>query len=246
MVASALMAGFAAGLIAALLQFSFVQPILLEAELYESGAKIHTPVSGGHSHDSPPDDHDSQAVHDHGSHDHDATGSFPSIDVKRDGLSVLFSVFVYSGYGLILVAAFQFAADNGFQTTARSGLVWGLAGFIAVQFAPAIGLPPELPGSAAADVTERQIWWAGTVVVTAVSLWLIAFGSGWSSWALAVVLLIAPHIIGAPQPDVLTGTPPPELAGLFTGRALGVGMAAWVCLGFLAAHFWASGPDQEN
>ena len=38
---SALFAGFLAGLIAALLQLVFVQPVLLHAELYESGALNH-------------------------------------------------------------------------------------------------------------------------------------------------------------------------------------------------------------
>ena len=47
-VTSALFAGAAAGLVAALLQFIFVQPVLLHAELYESGALQHfgaAPVS---------------------------------------------------------------------------------------------------------------------------------------------------------------------------------------------------------
>ncbi|MFP3548422.1 CbtA family protein, partial [Rhizobium sp. SIMBA_035] len=38
---SALFAGAAAGLIVALLQLFFVQPVLLHAELYETGALVH-------------------------------------------------------------------------------------------------------------------------------------------------------------------------------------------------------------
>jgi hypothetical protein len=34
------------------------------------------------------------------------------------------------------------------------------------------------------------------------------------------------------------GTVPPELGGMFAGRALGVGMATWVLLGLFAAYFW--------
>ena len=41
MLSSALIAGVAAGLIAALLQFVFVQPVLLHAELYEGGELVH-------------------------------------------------------------------------------------------------------------------------------------------------------------------------------------------------------------
>ena len=43
---SAVFAGVAAGLIAALLQFTFVAPSLLEGELYESGAKVHFALDG--------------------------------------------------------------------------------------------------------------------------------------------------------------------------------------------------------
>ena len=58
------------------------------------------------------------------------------------------------------------------------------------------------------------------------------------AWGASVLLLLAPHVIGAPHPDKFHGGVPPELGGLFGGNALGVGMAAWVVLGLLAAHLW--------
>ena len=60
-VTSALFAGFAAGLIAALLQLALVQPVLLEAEQFETGAR--TLVETGTQDPAGP------AVHEHG-HDH--------------------------------------------------------------------------------------------------------------------------------------------------------------------------------
>ncbi len=237
MVASAVFAGFAAGLIAAALQFAFVQPVLLEAELYETGALAHLPFGGGNS-DATADGHD------HGAHSHaDAPAGDGGIDFARDGLSVLFTVFNYTAFGLILIAGFALAEFTGKTVTVRSGVLWGLAGFVALHFAPAIGLPPELPGTAAAEVIPRQIWWSATVVATGLGLWLVAFGAGWQQILLAVVLILAPHAVGAPHPAVFTGTPPPELASLFASRALGVGMAAWACLGLLAAYYWQMQAD---
>jgi cobalt transporter subunit CbtA len=212
---SALFAGFAAGLIAALLQLAFVQPVLLHAELFESGTLTHFGTAGSSAH-----------------------ADVGGMDLVRDGLSILFSALVYTGYALILVALMAMADERGVQITARQGLLWGLAGFITVHFAPAIGLPPELPGSSAADVTIRQVWWFSTVAATGLAIWLIAFGSNWIVWTLAAVLLLAPHVIGAPHPDMFHGTVPPELGGMFAGRALGVGMATWVLLGLFAAYFW--------
>jgi cobalt transporter subunit CbtA len=238
LLASALFAGFAAGLIATALQFAFVQPVLLEAERYESGELTHFAAKSSHEHGTVEPAVEAEPEHDHSSHDHGAEGAIQSIDFKRDGLTTVFNVFTYAGYGLVLVAVFGFAESRGITITARNGILWGLAGYIAVQFAPAFGLAPELPGNAAAEVTARQIWWAGTVLATGVGLWLLAFGKDWAYWAAAIVLLIAPHIIGAPHPIILTGPIPPELAGEFAARALGIGMAAWVVLGVIAAYFW--------
>ena len=49
-VTSALFAGFAAGLIAALLQLAFVQPHLLHAEMFESGELVHSVTAGSSAH----------------------------------------------------------------------------------------------------------------------------------------------------------------------------------------------------
>lgn len=212
---SALFAGFAAGLIAALLQFVFVQPVLLHAELYETGAKVHFGTDGSSSH-----------------------AAIASFDMVRDGLSILFAALIYTGYALILVTAMSFATERGVKISPRQGILWGIAGFITVHFAPAVGLPPEVPGSAAADVAVRQVWWFSTVAATGVALALIAFGRDFKAYAIAIVLLLIPHLVGAPHPDTFTGTTPPELAGLFASRALAVGLAIWVCLGLFAAYFW--------
>ena len=214
-VTSALFAGAAAGLVAALLQFVFVQPVLLHAELYESGALQHFGAAPASAH---PD--------------------LGPIDLQRDGFSALFTMLIYTGYAFLMIAAMSVAEDRGAAITARNGLLWGVAGFVALHLAPAFSLPPEVPGVAAADVTARQIWWFATAAAAAVAMWLIAFGEGWLFWGLAAALLIAPHLAGAPEPDSFVGPAPPELAAHFAARALGVGLAAWVVLGVLAAHFW--------
>ena len=211
-----LFAGFAAGLIAALLQLVFVQPLLLQAELYESGQLTHFGAAKAAA----------------------APAAAGGIDLMRDGLNVLFTTLLYTGYSLILVAAMALAEDRGIGITVRQGLLWGLAGFVSVQFAPAVGLPPELPGSAAADMDLRQVWWFGTVGATAAGIALIAFGKGWTARGIAAVLILAPHAIGAPLPETFSGPVPPELAGLFAGRALGVGLVVWTLLGLFAAWFW--------
>ncbi|MFZ5964703.1 CbtA family protein [Thalassococcus sp. BH17M4-6] len=216
LVTSALFAGAAAGLLAALLQLVFVQPVLLHAELYESGALVHFGTSAANS----------------------ATPDLGGFDPLRDSLSILFSMLVYSGYGMVLVALMSQAQERGAVINARTGLIWGIAGFIALHLAPAFSLPPEVPGVAAADLGPRQLWWTATVVTAGIGLWLIAFGRNWLWWGAAVVLLLAPHLVGAPLPQSFAGPVPTEIGAQFAARALGVGLAAWVMLGGFAAFFW--------
>jgi cobalt transporter subunit CbtA len=212
---SALFAGAAAGLIAGILQLVFVQPVLLHAELYEGGTLTHfgaAPVS--------------------------AHPELPGFDAMRDGLSLIFAMLTYTGYALILLAAMGIAEDRGTMIDGRTGILWGIAGFVAFHLAPGFTLAPEVPGVAAADVAARQVWWFATAGAAAIALWLIAFGNNWMLWGIAVILLLAPHIIGAPEPDSFAGPVPPEIAALFAARALGVGLASWVLLGAFAGYFW--------
>lgn len=214
-VASALFAGAGAGLIAALLQLVFVQPVLLHAELYESGQLVHfraDPVS--------------------------AMQDLSDTEWVRNGLSILFTMLVYTGYALLVVAIMSVASDRGAVINGRIGLLWGLAGFVTAHLAPAFSLPPEVPGVASAEVDVRQIWWFATVAAAAVAMWLIGFGKNWMAWGGAAVLLLAPHLIGAPEPDVFTGPVPPEIGALFAARALGVGFVAWAMLGCACGYFW--------
>ena len=220
---SALFAGAVAGLIAGLLQFVFVQPVLLHAELYENGTLSHFGA---------------EAV--------SAQQVLPGFDDVRDLLSLFFTMLTYTGYALLLLAFMGMAEDNGTQISARNGLIWGVAGFVAVHLAPGFSLAPEVPGVAAADVGARQIWWFATVGAAGIALALLAFGRNWMMWGTAIVLLLVPHIYGAPEPETFTGPVPPEIAALFAARALGVGLAAWALLGCLAGFFWQRESTAEN
>jgi cobalt transporter subunit CbtA len=136
----ALIAGLAAGFLAALLTLWTLTPLIVEAETYEHGV-AHAHADGSeHVHASP----------------EDAGASLPS----RALGTVAMTLVAYAGFGLALGAGMAFAARNGQAPHARAGLLWGLAGFAAVQLAPAVGLPPELPGAVTAELAARRAWWA--------------------------------------------------------------------------------------
>ncbi len=66
------------------------------------------------------------------------------------------------------------------------------------MIAPSLGLPPELPGIPA-PLTPRQLWWLATALATPIGLWLVVFRRSPPRAILALLLLAAPHLIGAPQ-----------------------------------------------
>lgn len=239
MLVSALFAGAAAGLIAALLHFAFVQPLILLGEQYETGALTHFTTGSAPVEATPAApaalSHAEGTQGDGQSH----AAAAPVSDLQRNGLTVLFMGLVYISYGMLLTAGFGLAESMGRRIGPAQGLLWGLAGFAAFQLAPAMGLAPELPGTVAADLGARQVWWWSTVAATATAIALLAYGRHLWMFVLAGVVLAAPHVIGAPQPDAFYGAAPPEVAAAFTARVLGTGLAIWVCLGWFAGHFWA-------
>ena len=211
---SAICAGIVAGLIAALLQFIFVIPVLLEGELFETGARLHFGNDG-----SPQSDRGVPGLGD---------------DWGRHSMTVAFNIITYTGYGLILAAMISYAALKGSFTPSRQGITWGLCGFIAVQLAPAIGLPPELPGTLAAEIGPRQMWWLGTIVATAIGMGLIAFGRSYLPLC-GIAIILIPHLVGAPHLDACFGVAPPELAAEFATLSLGTSAAGWAVLGYVVA-----------
>ena len=222
---SAAIAGLGSGLLAAALQIWFLQPVLILAEMHEPGAAGHMIGAEGGGHGG----HDHADGDDHGDAEYGA--------VARAGLVFAFSALIYTGYALVLAACMALAARRGTPLDARTGAIWGVAGFAVFQMAPGFSMPPEAPGMSAADIDLSQIWWWSTVAATAAGLVLVAFGTGWMQRIAGAVLILAPHAAGAPQPDAHAGAVPPEVAGLFVSRALGVSLVAWTAMGALAGRF---------
>lgn len=231
--ATALGAGIAVGLLMAAIQHVTLVPLILEAEKYESGAAtVHkhtqavprpTDIGAAVAGALPAVIGQAQA-HD----DHPAVAAEEENSPWRAVFTTIATTLTAVGFALLLAGAF---AVSGRAVTAREGLLWGIGGFVAFALAPAFGLPPELPGSVAAELTARQAWWMGTMAATLTGLGLLAFVR--RAWVIpvAVVLFAAPHLIGAPHPHEGAGLVPPELAATFAARSLGVNALMWALLG---------------
>ncbi len=228
---SALFAGVAAGVLAAVLHFALLVPIIIEAERYETGALTHFTAAP----DQAPGDATSAAA-DEGP---DTSLWHRDTNPLHRGIMTFGAEMVnYTGLALLMAALFAVAEKYGHRITARQGILWGLAGFLAFHVAPAAGLPPETPGIPAAPLGARQMWWVATVLSSGVGIALIAFGRALLLPAVGVVLILLPQLVGAPHPAELAGVVPPSVEGLFAGRSIAVAAVTWPFLGFISAWFW--------
>jgi len=218
---AAVLAGLAAGLAMSALQQWKVAPLILAAETYENAA----PEAHAHPEGTAPHAHEEAAP----AHEHDPDAWAPQNGPERIFYTVLANVLGCMGFALLLAAT---SVLLGLPITAANGVIWGIGGFVAFQLAPALGLAPELPGMPAADLGARQLWWWGAALATGAGLLTIAKLRNWTGIGIAAVLLLAPHIIGAPQ---LTGdhatAVPAHLATQFAAAALAAGALFWLTVG---------------
>ena len=207
---AAVVSGVIAGLFATAVQSVQVIPLIYEAEKYEKKEPIPLPQT----HEDHPDE---------------------GGDFSRLALTLVSNVVSGVGFALLLVGCFAIRGEVDW----RRGILWGVGGFIVFSLSPAIGLPPELPGVPAASLPHRQFWWILTVAATAAGLILLAFKTGAVFKALGVVLLVLPHLIGAPHPAAGGGLVPQAFLERFILTALLASAAFWVVLGLCAGYFFS-------
>ena len=206
----ALASGTLAGLLLFTVQHFTVVPLIESAEAYETAAHASTAADA---------------------HDHESWQ--PADGWQRTSFTALATVLTSIGFAAIL---FGILSLTGRTVDARRGALWGLAAFACFGLAPALGLPPQPPGVAVADLYARQLWWAGTALATAIGLWLLA-GRG-RSWPLrigGVVCLSLPHLIGAPIATGLNAIPA-QLIRQFTIASLATTGMFWLLLGTIGGY----------
>ncbi len=212
-----LAAGAIAGAAAATVQATLIQPQIVQAEAIESSQA---------GHDEPAHHHDGMA----GGHAHHADEE-PSDDPRRRQLGTAIAMVCTGiGYGLTLSGLVALGRGRGW----RYGLLLGVAGFVSMQLAPALGAPPQPPGFPSYDVHVRQLWWLMAAGCTAAAclLGIHAVRVRRPAWlAPCMVLVLLPHIA---RPWFSAMGPVPETAQLTSAFALSSFATAavlWLCLG---------------
>jgi len=225
----ALLAGISAGLVAWGVHMLGTTPLILQAEVYEKAGEAAPAATEATTTEAPSTEAAASAHH------HDAEAWEPADGWQRSLFTLGADLVTGVGFAFLLTAAIVIFGKGADW---RRGIMWGLAGFACFTLAPSFGLPPELPGTEAAPLVARQLWWIGTVVATAGGLFAAARLRNVYGYAIAVVLIALPHIVGAPQPEAAGGLAPEELEHKFVLIAIGSSLVFWLVLGVLTGAFF--------
>ena len=219
-----LIAGVLAGLVLSMIQEISVIPLIHKAETYEEG---YINDQQGNT----------------GSVNTDTDHQSGEAWTQDDGLKRRINTYVLNsilgiGYGLLISVALALYRKKSISSVInwKTGLVWGLAGYVVFQLAPAAGLLPQLPGAISADIEYRTLWWIMCVILTALGLGLALLTKMIPLRALGIIVFFLPHIIGAPQPEYPGGIAPQELADSFVTASLISSLVFWIIMGILTAE----------
>ena len=208
---AALCAGLLSGVFATVAHQIATVPLIVQAETYENPAE--RAMTAGHEH----------------------TGEWePENGAERTAYTLLADVLTGVGFALLVGAGLTL---RGGEVGWRQGLLWGLAGFATFVIAPSLGLPPQLPGTEAAPLLDRQLWWFGTAVATGCAVALIAFTTRARWTILGAVLIVLPHIYGAPEPPGQIAAAPAAFTHHFIIAATVVNFLFWLILGASTGFF---------
>ena len=168
LIVSGLVSGAIAGVVATVLHLLLVEPLIFAAEQFE----VQEPAVAGAATEVP-HTHANGLTHAHTGgaslHAHKTTANTrkhatlstltrrihhvheawePADGVQRSGLTLVANILIGIAYGTLLATALTLMAMVSHTTRGHLGH----RGYLCFNFLPALGLPPEVPGAAAADL----------------------------------------------------------------------------------------------
>lgn len=206
--AAAVAAGMIAAALISILQANTTGPMILMAETFELPPELYGP--GGSEVD-------------------------VGAAIQRSIFTFLANAVTTIAFALILIVGLTFGETKPDRT---KGLMIAAIGFASFSLAPAMGMPPKLPGMPVGDLELRQFWWISTALITLAGMVCLFVQKKIPLQVLGAVLLIAPHVWGAPLPDDMDSDVPATLAATFAANAIAMSAILWATLGATAPYFY--------
>jgi cobalt transporter subunit CbtA len=211
---AAILAGFAAGLVMGLIQHVRLTPLIVQAETFEH-------VAHGHSGEA---------------HSEGDEVWQPADGLERTFYTTLTALLTAVGFALALTGL---SMVTGRKLTMDNGWLWGLAGFFVVAFAPAVILPPLMPGMSGEAFSVRIFGWLGTIGLTAMGIWVLTSARPYRQKLFAWVGILIPLVIGWHQIKISNDVNlPATLSAHFVTASLAANFAMWLVIGTLLGYLF--------
>jgi len=152
----AIIVGLIVGSVYGVFQQLKINPIIYTAEQYEISEKT--------------------AAHNHDGHAHEAWG--PKDGMERILFTMVANMLVGISFSIVLISlmALHDLKSTKPNVNLVRGVGWGIAMMVTMFISPALfGLHPEVPGTNAAAIDDRQIWWFFCVIFTAIGIFLLYY-----------------------------------------------------------------------
>ncbi len=192
------------------------------------------------------------------SQSHDAQASPPAPSHERQLYTLLTNTIISWGYALVICAtmALHHLHSTRPPVTRASGLIWGLAGYIAFYVAPTMAIPPQTPASEifltdgllSLSLPLQKTAWLAVSITTAAGIAGIYYAKGQKKlWGAAVLIL--PQLLLAtlgselthsamhPQHNNLDAKIASITAASYSKIGYITNLLYWLVLGFLCAGF---------
>ncbi len=232
---TALITAVIAGLTLGGLQSFSTIPVIYSAEKYEvEKEQTTTPATLG----SETNQHSQHAANSL-SHHHQEWS--PKDGVERVSFTFLADILIAFGHSVLLISFMMllYLKFNKPEISWKSGLIMGLGGYLSFYIATILGLPPEVPGTIAANLHDRQLWWTLTTITTILGLSTLYLAPG-ALKTIGLAFIVLPHLIGAPQPqtpgylnhDPAAFSALQQLEHHFLLSTAWVNLVYWLVLGF--------------
>ena len=182
---SAAVVGIIAGTLYGIFQQIQISPIIYAAEVFEISDGSDVVAPEGHDHA------DGQ------SHSHE--GWSPEDGFERILSTLIANILIAMAFSILLIS---FMALHNLKSSKppinwKTGILWGMGLMLSIFVAPSLmGIHAEIPGTIAASLEHRQIWWISSATATAVGLLILYYGKKAIKIS-GLVLLALPHLVGA-------------------------------------------------
>ena len=179
---SSLVTGFIVGILITFFHLLLIQPMIDQAEFYESLSSVET-INIHEDH------HHNEEVH---HHNEEVGAHIFGYDLERTIFSFIANILIATGFSFFFASTLTLI---NYSLDYKRILLIGFFGFLSFCLLPSISISPQPPGTLQADIMLRQFLWLLTASFSVIGLGLFVYKKEIKWRIINFVMLIIPHIV---------------------------------------------------